>query len=85
MGPTLRLSFLALLATCALAFARPSALLNTSATEVLNEFECRCGISQFLTLPHANITAREKAMGCSSYSRYHSPSKSWHEQNTHLP
>lgn len=79
MGPTLRLSFLALLATSALAFARPSALLNNGATEVPNEFECRCGISQFLTLPHANITAREKAMKCSSYSRHHSPSKSSHE------
>ncbi|KAJ6069454.1 cutinase-domain-containing protein [Penicillium canescens] len=68
MRPTLRLSFLTVLATCASAFARPSVFVrDASLTEALNTFECRCGNSEFLTLPHANITAREKARQCSSY------------------
>jgi hypothetical protein len=43
---------------------------DTSLTEALNTFECRCGNSEFLTLPHANITAQEKAKQCSSYSTH---------------
>ncbi|KAJ6179521.1 cutinase-domain-containing protein [Penicillium mononematosum] len=67
MRPTLRLSFLAVLATCASAFARPTVFARNSLTEAVNTLECRCGSAEFLTLPHANITAREKARQCSSY------------------
>ncbi|KAJ5111230.1 cutinase-domain-containing protein [Penicillium argentinense] len=68
MLPTLRLSFLAVLATCASSFARPSIFArDTSLSEALETFECRCGTSEFLSLPHANITAWEKAKQCSSY------------------
>ncbi|KAE8420044.1 cutinase-domain-containing protein [Aspergillus pseudocaelatus] len=35
---------------------------GTSAT-----LECRCGMSQFLTLPHANITSPAEAKRCASY------------------
>lgn len=31
-------------------------------------FECRCGVSQFLSMPHANITSPSEADGCHSYS-----------------
>lgn len=34
----------------------------------LDVFECRCGASEFLTLPHANITTSEEALKCSEYS-----------------
>lgn len=34
----------------------------------LRAFECRCGVSQFLSMPHANITSPPEAVGCHSYS-----------------
>lgn len=34
----------------------------------LRAFECRCGVSQFLSMPHANITSPSEAVGCHSYS-----------------
>ncbi|CAI7678362.1 unnamed protein product [Penicillium discolor] len=68
MRPTLRLSFLITLANCVSSFARPSVFArHPSPAEALNSFECRCGSSKFLTLPHANITTPEKAKQCSSY------------------
>lgn len=66
MRPTLRLSFLAVLVQCILASGNPSnSTHHISATETLNNFECRCGDSTFLELPHANLTVREKAIQCS--------------------
>jgi len=71
MRPTVHLFFLAVLVASASAFAKPSVFKHdTIPTEAFNIFECRCGISEFLTLPHANITAPEKAKQCSSYSRH---------------
>jgi hypothetical protein len=34
------------------------------------ELECRCGMSQFLKLPHANITRPSQAKQCANYSKF---------------
>ncbi|CAI7616257.1 unnamed protein product [Penicillium pancosmium] len=40
---------------------------ETILEEQLDVFECRCGASEFLALPHANITTSEEALKCSEY------------------
>ncbi|CAG8399092.1 unnamed protein product [Penicillium salamii] len=68
MRPNLCLSFLAVLVRCVSAYGRASDSTNdTILTEAINTFECRCGFSEFLTIPHVNITAREEVIKCSSY------------------
>lgn len=33
----------------------------------LQAFECRCGVSHFLSMPHTNITAPSETEGCHAY------------------
>lgn len=71
MRPTFRRSFLAALVTCVSAYGSTSNYTDdTTLTEAVNTFDCQCGFSEFLTIPHVNITAREEAIKCSSYSVY---------------
>ncbi|CAG8274760.1 unnamed protein product [Penicillium salamii] len=68
MRPTFRRSFLAALVTCVSAYGSTSNYTDdTTLTEAVNTFDCQCGFSEFLTIPHVNITAREEAIKCSSY------------------
>lgn len=58
---------LALMSTAA--FAGRTASPNATDMHVrLQAFECRCRFSQFLSMPHANITSPSKTGGCHSYS-----------------
>lgn len=47
--------------------ARANVAPNESDAMRLQAFECRCGVSQFLSMPHANITDPSKTNGCHSY------------------
>ncbi|KAJ6022735.1 uncharacterized protein N7446_013087, partial [Penicillium canescens] len=62
------LSILVLTATLAPAFANSPAFSHKTTYDTLVRiFECRCGHAEFLSLPHANITAPEEARRCASY------------------
>ncbi|KAF3026177.1 hypothetical protein E8E15_008351 [Penicillium rubens] len=68
MFQLISLSVLVLSAALAPVFANSPAYPHktTCATRV-KTFECRCGHAEFLSLPHANITAPEEARKCASY------------------
>mgnify|MGYP006876444988 CR=1 FL=1 len=70
MFQLISLSVLVLSAALAPVFANSPAYPHktTCATRV-KTFECRCGHAEFLSLPHANITAPEEARKCASYSK----------------
>ncbi|KAJ9488949.1 hypothetical protein VN97_g4344 [Penicillium thymicola] len=68
MFQVISLSVLVLSATLAPVFANsPASSHNTTCATLVKTFECRCGHADFLSLPHANITAPEKARKCASY------------------
>lgn len=64
--------------TLALALAQMStsvlagAIVSPNETDAmrLQAFECRCGVSQFLSMPHANITDPLETGGCHSYGMF---------------
>jgi hypothetical protein len=64
------LSILVLTVTLAPVFANsPASSHKTTYETLVQTFECRCGHAEFLSLPHANITAPEEARKCASYSK----------------
>ena len=64
------LSILVLTATLAPVFANsPASFHKTTYDALVRTFECRCGHAEFLSLPHANISAPEEARKCASYSK----------------
>ncbi|KAJ5402277.1 uncharacterized protein N7487_008173, partial [Penicillium crustosum] len=70
MFQVISLSVLVLSATLAPVFANsPASSHNTTCVTLVKTFECRCGHAEFLSLPHANITAPEEARKCASYSK----------------